>query len=89
MVRLLELRRTGVYHIVNEGYASRLELAAEVLRASGRAAVPLAPIASADWVRTVHAPNHAVIVNQAAAALGIQLRPWQEAVREYAATLRH
>jgi dTDP-4-dehydrorhamnose reductase len=89
MVRLLEWRRAGVYHIVNEGYASRLELAAEVLQASGRGNVPLTPIASADWVRTVHAPSHAVIVNQAAAALGIQLRPWQEAAREYAATLRN
>jgi hypothetical protein len=28
-------------------------------------------------------PLHAVLINQAAAALGITLRPWQDALRDY------
>lgn len=87
MVRLVELGRTGIFHVVNEGYASRFELAGAVLRAAGRGHVPLTPIAASEWQRPAPPPLHAVLVNQAAAALGVRLRPWQDAVSEYAATL--
>jgi dTDP-4-dehydrorhamnose reductase len=87
MARLLEIGRPGAYHLVNEGFASRFEFAAAVLYGSGRSHVPLSPIAASDWVRAAPPPLHAVLVNQAAAALGVVLRPWQDAVREYSATL--
>lgn len=87
MVRLVELGRPGIYHLVNGGYASRYELAEAVLRGSGRGHVPLTPIAASEWPRPAQPPLHAVLVNQAAAALGVTLRPWREAVAEYAATL--
>ncbi len=83
MVQLIESGRYGLYHLVNDGWCSRYELACAVLTASGRAAVPIAAIASSDWVRPTTPPPHAVLVNQAGAALGIRLRPWQEAVEEY------
>jgi len=82
--RLLESNHYGIYHIVNEGYASRFGLAQAVLQATGREAIPLTPIRLGDWPRPAPPPPHAVLVNQAAAALGITLRPRQEAVQEYA-----
>jgi dTDP-4-dehydrorhamnose reductase len=54
-----------------------------VLRLSGRGDVPLTPISVAEWPRASKPPLHAVVVNQAAAALGIRLRPWQEALVDY------
>lgn len=87
MVRMLELGRTGTVHLVNDGFASRHELAEAVLQASGRGHVPVAPISVSEWVRASPPPLHAVLVNQAAAGLGVRLRPWREAVDEYAATL--
>lgn len=87
MVRMLEINRPGIFHLVNEGVASRFELAQAVLDGSGRSHVAVTPIAAAEWQRAAPPPLHAVLINQAAAALGVTLRPWQDAVREYAATL--
>lgn len=86
---LAEARRPGIYHLVNDGYTSRYDLARRVLAASGRGDVAVTPILASEWLRPAPAPPHAVLVNQAAAALGIRLRPWQEAVDEFATTLRN
>jgi dTDP-4-dehydrorhamnose reductase len=83
MARLIELARPGIYHVVNQGHTSRFELAQTVLAAGGRSHVSLTPIPSAEWPRPTPPPLHAVLVNQTAAALGVTLRPWQEAVQEY------
>jgi len=83
MVQLAESGRYGVYHLVNDGWCSRFDLARAVLQASGRGHVPITAIESSDWVRPTTPPPHAVLVNEAGAALGIRLRPWQEAVAEY------
>jgi dTDP-4-dehydrorhamnose reductase len=53
------------------------------LQASGRGHIPLTAIDSSEWVRPTKPPPHAVLVNQAGAALGLRLRHWQEAVEEY------
>ena len=81
--QLIASGRYGIYHLVNEGWASRYEWAAELLRLSGRGHIPLTPIPASEWPRPAMPPAHAVLVNQAAAALNIRLRPWQEALAEY------
>jgi dTDP-4-dehydrorhamnose reductase len=81
---LIESERYGIYHLVNQGYTSRFGLAQAVLQATGRGHIPLSPIKIADWPRPAPPPPHAVLVNQAAASLGITLRAWQEAVLEFA-----
>ncbi|RIK37482.1 MAG: dTDP-4-dehydrorhamnose reductase [Chloroflexi bacterium] len=83
IAQLIDWGWSGIYHIVNQGQASRFEFAQIVLQASGRGHIPLTPISHAEWPRATQPPLHAVLANQAAAALGIQLRPWQEAVKEY------
>lgn len=83
IAHLVETQRYGIYHIVNEGCASRFEFAQAVLQRSGRENVTLTPIPASEWPRPAPPPHHAVLVNQAAAALGIVLRPWQDALREY------
>ncbi len=83
LVALIETHAYGVYHLVNEGAASRYEFAQEILRLSGRARIPVLPIASADFQRASTPPLYAPLANNAAAALGIRLRPWQEALAEF------
>lgn len=83
IVALAEVKRFGIYHIVNEGSASRFAFAQSVLQATGRDDVSVTPIAHTEWVRPADSPLHAVLVNQSAAALGIMLRPWQEALQAY------
>src|SRR5690606_27041711 len=83
LVALVQTERYGIYHLVNEGQASRFELAQATLAATGRTHVPLTPIRSEEWPRPAPPPLHAVLVNQAAARQGVVLRPWQEALHEY------
>lgn len=87
MLTLIATNRCGAYHLVNDGHASRFDLASTVLQHAGRGHVPLTPIGADEWPRPVQPPRHAVLANQTAAALGIVLRPWQEAAAEYAAML--
>ena len=80
---LVESRRFGVYHLVNDGSASRYELATTVLKLTGRADVPVEGVSLSDWPRPAPPPPHAVLVNQAASALGIQLPAWEVALETY------
>lgn len=86
LARLIRTRRYGVYHFVNEGCASRYDWAVELMRLTGRAGLPVTPIAAREWPRPAMPPPHAVLVNQAGAALGIKLRDWREALADYVQT---
>ncbi len=83
LVVLIETHAYGIYHLVNEGIASRYEFAQEILRLSGREHIPTAPITSEEFQRASTPPLYAPLANNAAAALGIHLRPWQEALVEF------
>jgi dTDP-4-dehydrorhamnose reductase len=83
ITRLIQLPFYGMYHLVNEGMCSRLEFAAEVLRLAGGTNVTLRPIALADFKRDSSVPPYTPLRNIAAAALGVRLRPWQDALAEY------
>ena len=80
---LIQTEAYGVYHLVNAGYTSRYDFVREVLRISGRGHVPVEPITLADFERASTPPCFAPLANTAAAALGITLRPWQDAVNEF------
>lgn len=84
IVRLLASGRYGIYHLVNEGFCSRFEYAREVLRLAGRGDYPLRAIRQSEYRRDSTPPPRAVLRNFAAAtALGIRLRPWQDALAAY------
>lgn len=87
IVQLIATDHYGIYHLINGGQASRFDFAQATLQATGRGHIPLAPIAYADWPRPAASPIHAVLINQAAAALGVQLRPWQAALEAYVAAI--
>lgn len=83
LVQLINTHAYGIYHLVNEGVASRYAFAQALLRSSGRSATKLEPITSAAFKRASTPPPYAPLANTAAAALGITLRPWEEAVAAF------
>ena len=87
LARLIQLPFYGTYHLVNEGTCSRFEFAADVLRLAGREQVALRPMRLAEFKRDTVVPLYTPLRNVAAAALGIRLRPWQEALADYLQSL--
>ena len=83
IVALIGTGAYGVYHLVNEGVTSRYDFAREILRLTGREQVPVEAITLADYPRASRVPPYTPLRNTAAAALGIRLRPWQEAVADF------
>ena len=73
----------GIYHLTNSGCCSRYQWAQRVLELAGRGDVPLRPVVQADYGARYRKPPYSELANGAAAALGIVLRPWQEALQEY------
>jgi len=83
----LPLPAYGTYHLPNDGYCSRFEYTAEILRLTGRGDVPLTETLLASYQRAATPPQFSAITNFAAADLGITMRPWQEALAAYLASL--
>jgi dTDP-4-dehydrorhamnose reductase len=82
IAQLIQQPNYGTYHIVNEGHCSRFALAAETLRLAN-ASARLTPIRLSDFKRDSFVPPYTALHNEAAAVLGITLRPWQAALAEY------
>ncbi|NJN65846.1 MAG: dTDP-4-dehydrorhamnose reductase [Chloroflexaceae bacterium] len=87
IARLIEQPFYGTYHLVNAGECSRYAFAQEIASLSGHCQVPIHPIRLADYQRDSTPPAYSPLANIAGAALGVVLRPWQEALAEYLASL--
>lgn len=83
IVKLIRTHHYGVYHFVNEGVCSRYEWAVRILELAGRGHVPVKPIPLSEWKRPSNPPRYAPLRNFCGAALGITLRPWEQALRAY------
>lgn len=87
LTRLLAQPAYGIYHLTNGGVCSRYAWAQEILRLAGRQDVPLAP--TENYPRAARVPKYVHLENSMGRALGITLRPWQEALSEYMERLLH
>ena len=83
IVALIGRSTYGIYHLTNSGCCSRYEWAQRVLELAGRGDVVLRPVVQAEYGVPYRKPPYSELANRAAAALGIVLRPWQEALQEY------
>jgi dTDP-4-dehydrorhamnose reductase len=83
IARLIQTGHFGIYHFTNSGMCSRYDWASKILALSGRGQVPIEPITTDDWPRAAPPPLYAPIANFTGAALGITLRPWEEALQAY------
>lgn len=82
LLKLADTQAYGIYHLMNEGVASRFEFAEGIFRLGGRS-VPMTPIKQMDFKRPTPPLYNSGLKNFAAASLDISLRPWQEAVADY------
>lgn len=80
ITRLIRTERYGIYHFTNAGACSRYTFARYVLDQAGHVTVNIEPISSREWSRASHPPTYSGLVNITGKMVGINLRPWQEAV---------
>ena len=73
----------GIVHITNEGICSWFDFAREILVQAGRAAIPIHPITTDQSARPARRPNYSVLSPASLHAYGVQLRPWQVALRAF------
>ena len=84
--RLVQTGAFGVYHFVNDGVASRYDLARQIMQLCGRSHVPVEPITLAEFSRPSTPPPYTPLRNFCGAAQGITFRTWQAALAEYLST---
>jgi dTDP-4-dehydrorhamnose reductase len=75
----------GVYHLANEGEASRYDFARHIFDCFGLQDYPITPITLDQFPRPSRPPTYAPLRNFIAAQNGIRLRHWREAVAAFAA----
>jgi dTDP-4-dehydrorhamnose reductase len=78
----------GVYHCVNSGHCTWLELARDVARHLGvEHEARIVPVTLADVKLRVRRPQFCALSNQKLRALGIEMPAWQDAVGRYLSDL--
>lgn len=73
----------GIFHLTNEGYASRKEWAEEVLRLAMLAGTQTEGATQAEFGAPYRKPVFSALANNRAAKLGIRLRPWRQALLDH------
>ena len=72
----------GIYHMVNEGYCSWFEFAKEILTLTNLNA-EIKPVKSEEIKRLAKRPKFSALKNEKIEKLGINMRNWREALRDY------
>ncbi|RLF79392.1 dTDP-4-dehydrorhamnose reductase [Thermococci archaeon] len=81
--RFLELKpKWGVYHMVDEGYCSWYEFTKAIFEILGWD-VEVKPIKSSELKRLAKRPRFSALENEKLEKLGLRMRHWKEALREY------
>jgi dTDP-4-dehydrorhamnose reductase len=91
LVHLAAVRGDGVFHMVNAGRASRFDLARETARLAGFDPESVRPVTTEAFLnrypQPARRPADSTLRNMRAAALGIELRDWRDALSAYGPTL--
>ena len=72
----------GIYHLVNEGACSWFEFAQAIFRGV-HASGTVHPVDRGARTGAMRRPRYSALANTRARALGITLRPWQDALADY------
>ncbi len=83
MLRLIAAAPHGIYHVAASGGCSRYTFARTVLDLTGRGHVPIEPITRSQWPRPSTPPPFTTLDVSRAAALGVAMRPWRDALEEF------
>jgi dTDP-4-dehydrorhamnose reductase len=83
ILALLDRGARGVYHLANTQRSTWWDFAREILDQSGYEGLVVDRIKTADLDLPAHRPANSVLDCSRAAALGISMRPWRQALRAY------
>ncbi len=91
LVALAAQRPAGILHLTNSGHTSRFGLAREVARLAGLDPERVTPTTVAEFLARyplpAKRPANSTLANTRATALGVTVRPWQDALAAYIPTL--
>ena len=73
----------GLYHCVNSGHATWLELGQEIARVLGRSDTSLKPVSVDEVKMRAPRPRFAALSNQKLAAAGFPMPTWQDAIARH------
>ena len=82
LVQLIAADAQGLFHLTNAGATTWHDLAAEAFRLS-RVTADLTPIPTAQYPTPARRPCYSVLDCGNAAALGVTMRPWRDALAAY------
>jgi dTDP-4-dehydrorhamnose reductase len=80
---LVPVTSFGIYHLTNSGHCSRLEWVEEILRLADLGDIAVEPTSQQEFGTPYRKPVFSALANVNAASLGIELRPWHEALEEH------
>jgi dTDP-4-dehydrorhamnose reductase len=80
ITKLIHTSAYGIYHFTNSGVCSRYQWARKIMDLLGRSDYDIEPTDS--YPRPAQVPAFVELKNSFGAALGITLRPWEEALEE-------
>ena len=87
LAALVAARGRGIFHLMNEGRATRSELARAFAVAAGFNPESVRPTTTEAFLAKhplpARRPADSTLANLRAATLGIRLRPWREAIEAY------
>jgi len=86
LAKLVLTERPGIYHLVNSGECSRYEFAKAILEAAGFGDVEIEPISIKEFSRPSMPPAYTPLDNIFAAAAGIEMRSWRDALVDFGQT---
>ena len=73
----------GLYHCVNSGHATWLEVGQEIASRLGAAEAALKPVSVNDVQLRAARPQYAALSNEKLARAGYVMPPWQDAIGRY------
>ena len=84
LIALVESGRHGLYHLCNQGFCSRFDMAKEILKILGRTDVKLVPVSSKSFRAPAPRGRSEAMVNLKLGLLGLdRMPPWQKSLEKY------
>ena len=87
ILALYQRGATGLFHLCNSGSVSWYAFARAILDQAGHRGLEIEPISTAELDLPAPRPRYSLLDCSRAASLGVQLRPWQEALSAYLSSL--
>ncbi len=87
IIKIIDSGRYGLYHVTNKGWASRYDIACKIVEFMGKREVNVKPISSASFPLAAPRPRSEAVDNFKLKLLGIGMRRWEDALKEYLSEL--